>query len=442
MSEHKGNTDKTNQVKLTSVIEQVVWSVGAACTGAKAGVEVYTQFIGNNSEISIEISDKSGKKFDTIKKKMFGNKFWSEIIVPEKAKDELYAEVKLSKHGLEKKSNGLHLFPPIQIKNLKWDKLEAHRGDVLKMTADIEGLADGNEVELQIWEHDSDGVHDFITKFPVLIRNKKIEADWEFQYLEDTDDIPTHEESEKGYQWPEYFFRVVAAGKSADSGLLKFKDWLEFELKDEDGNLLANEKYVLTLADGSKKDGQLNLSGYAKEENIPPGPYIIEFVEVDEHESTNEESQEKTQTQEDDSISEELIKIVLKDHNSIPYSNKKYEIKYNSNTISGQTSRDGVIENQIPAEVMEAELLVWLDDDENVSHRIILHFEQLEPEDNPKGIQKRLQNLGYYAGKIDGELGAMTKEAIYKFQKLHSLPLTGEINSEFVEKVNNKFLNK
>ena len=206
--------------------------------------------------------------------------------VPEKAKDELYAEVKLPKHGLDKKSNGLYLFPFVEIKNLKWDKKETRRGDTLKLTADIKSLADGNEVEIQIWEYDSDLVHDLITKFPVIIKNQKINAEWEFQYFDDTDDIPTHEESEKGYQGPEYFFRVIAAGKSANSGLLKFKDWIELELVDSDGEPIANEEYKITLPDSSEITGKLDENGYKKIENILPGKFKIDFPNVEEFDFT------------------------------------------------------------------------------------------------------------------------------------------------------------
>ena len=280
MKKHSGDTDKVQKEKLTSSIEQVLWTKNSAAPGGKVGLEVFTKFVGSNSEIQIEISDKSGKKYETIKKKMFGNKFWTQITVPEKAKDELFAEVKLSKHSLNKKSNGLHLFPFVEIKNLKWDKEEAGRGDTLKLTADIKGLADGNEAEIQIWEHDADEAHDLITKFPVTIKNQKIETEWEFQYVDDTDDIPTQEESEKGYQWPEYFFRVVSAGKSADSGLLKFKDWVEVKLKDQEGNPVKEAEFEIQLPDGQKKSGKLDDSGYAKVEDIPPGKFIINFKDI------------------------------------------------------------------------------------------------------------------------------------------------------------------
>jgi hypothetical protein len=277
MSEHKGNTGKSNQVKLESSIDRVIWTSGTGCAGAKAGVEVNTHFVGNNSDIKIEISDKSGKKFDTLKGKITGNKFWKEITVPDKAKHELYAEAKLSKHGLSRKSNPLYLYPQIEIKNLKWDKKEARRCDILKLTADVTNVYEGAEAEIQIWEHDADGAHDLITKFPAVVKNKKIEVDWEYEYHEDTDDIPTAEETEKGYNPPEYFFRVNIAGVSADSGLLEFKDWIEIKLKNQSGSPIPDEEYVLTFPDGSQRKGKVDELGNAIEKDIPPGSCKIDF---------------------------------------------------------------------------------------------------------------------------------------------------------------------
>ena len=274
-NKHSGDTDKKQEIKLESSIEQVLWTKNSATPGGKIGVEVLTKFIGNNSEIKVEISDKSGKTFETLKGQVSGNKFWKQIIVPEKAKDELFAEAKLSKHSLSKKSSGLYLFPLVEIKNLKWDKQEAHRGDILKLTADVRGLADGNEAELQIWEHDADQAHDLVTKFPVTVRNQKVETEWEFQYVDDTDDIPTEEESETGYQWPEYFFRVVCAGKSADSGLLKFKDWVEFQFVKPDGSPLAEMEVQLILPDGNTLDEKTDENGFIKIEDIAPGKINI-----------------------------------------------------------------------------------------------------------------------------------------------------------------------
>ncbi len=280
MSEHKGNTNKINKVNLESSIDRVVWTAGIGCAGAKIGLEVNTHFVGNNSDIKIEITDKSGKVFETIKSKISANFLQTQVVVPDKAKDELYAEVKLSKHGISKKSNCLYVYPAVEIKNLKWDKKEARRGDVLKLTADINNYYEGAEAEIQIWEYDSDGAHDLITKFPVIIKDKKIETYWEYEYHEDTDEIPRNEETEKGYHPPEYFFRVNAAGVYADSGLLEFKDWIELKLEDQFGNLLKDVSFKIKLPDGKIKDGKLDSNGYAKIEDVPPGKYQIEFKDV------------------------------------------------------------------------------------------------------------------------------------------------------------------
>jgi hypothetical protein len=277
MSEHQGTSDQIKKVELPSSIQQVLWTKPYAAAGAEVGLEVFTQFVGNNSEMKIDLSDKSGKKFETIKAKISGNHFWKQITVPEKAKDELYAEVKLPKHGLNKKSNCLNVYPAVQIKNCKWDKKEARRGDILKLTADVLNVYEGTEAEIQIWEHDQDGAHDFITKFTKTVKNRKIEAEWEFEYHEDTDDIPTEEEAEKGYNPPEYFFRVIIAGISADSELLEFKDWIEIELKDLKGLPIKEEEYILTFPDGKQKKGRLDDNGCTKLENILPGRYKIIF---------------------------------------------------------------------------------------------------------------------------------------------------------------------
>lgn len=280
MSKHQSPTDQIKKVELPSSIQQVLWTRPYAAVGAKVGLEVFTQFVGNNSEIKIEISDKSGKIFETIKSKISGNKFWKQVTVPEKAKDELYAEVKLPKHGLNKKSNCLYVYPQIQIKNLKWDKKEARRGDILKLTADVLNVYEGTEAEIQIWEYDDDLAHDFITRFTTTVKNKKIEAEWEYEYYEDTDDIPTEEETEKGYNPPEYFFRVIVAGVSADSGLLEFKDWIKIILRDIAGNLLSNVEYIITLPNGKKKKGKLDDNGEIILKDLPPGKFFVEFPKV------------------------------------------------------------------------------------------------------------------------------------------------------------------
>ena len=259
MDKHSGETDKIQKIKLASSIEQILWTKNSAAPGAKLGLEIYTQFIGNNSDISIEISDKSGKKFDTIKSKMSGNNFWTEITVPEKAKDELYAEAKLSKHGLNKKSNSLYLFPPVKITNAKWEKKSTFQGDVLKIKADITGLADGNEAEVQIWEHHPDNVHELITRFPSIIKNKKVETEWEFQYFGKADELLAEVENGND-KAPQFFYRIKAAEITVDSDLITM-NWILIELIGEDGKSIPGEHFRIELPDKSIREDKLDEHG-------------------------------------------------------------------------------------------------------------------------------------------------------------------------------------
>jgi hypothetical protein len=277
---HQTPTDQIKKVQLPSAIEEVLWTKPMASSGGRVGLEIFTHYVGNGSALEIEISDQAGKNLGKYKEKISGNRFWTQIKVPAEAKLALYANVKLPKHGLQMKSNPLILSPPIEITNAKWDKKEARRGDILKLTTDVKGVQDGTEGEIEIWEHDSDGAHDFITKFPVLVKNNKVEAEWEYEYHEDTDDIPRKEECESGYNPPEYFFRVKVGGVHKDSALLEFKDWIRIELHDNYGNPIPNEDYVLHLADGSERRGKLNSEGFAIEENLSPGVSIVVFPNV------------------------------------------------------------------------------------------------------------------------------------------------------------------
>ncbi|MFQ5551509.1 MAG: hypothetical protein ACE5FJ_09775, partial [Gemmatimonadales bacterium] len=209
--------------------------------------------------------------------RIYGNRFAAEVRVPPDAERALYATVTLPAHGLERRSPALRLLPVIEVTNAVWSEEVARRGDVLTLSADVEGAPDGIEATLTIYEHDADGAHDLVTRFPVYVENNRVEAEWEFEYHEDTDDIPTSEEAEQGYQAPEYFFRVNIGGVGADSGLLQFRDWIQVELVNAEGRPVPEADYELTLPDGTTRTGTLDDNGIAREEDVPPGPVRLVF---------------------------------------------------------------------------------------------------------------------------------------------------------------------
>ena len=284
MSQYKKQTDKVHTITLASKITNASWGQKVATVGDKVKFFVQMHFVGNGSDIEIEVEDKKGKKVEKLKGQVFGDQFAGSIVIPEKAKEEITFTAKLSKHGLNMKSGPMIVFPLIKVSDLKWGQKEARRGDIVKLIADIDGLPDEAEVTVLIYEYDQDSAHDFITKFPCRVKNKKIQAEWEYEYHEDTDEIPTQEEMQKygkNYNPPEYFFVIdfhgQQFGEKQESKLLEFKDWIEISLKDEKGVAIGGTEYELTLPDNSTRKGKLDPDGRATGKDIPPGKSTVRF---------------------------------------------------------------------------------------------------------------------------------------------------------------------
>lgn len=73
------------------------------------------------------------------------------------------------------------------------------------------------------------------------------------------------------------------AGAEAGGAAEKDKtDWIEFKVTDEEGNPLANEKYEITLPDGTTRTGELDDQGTMRLEGIPAGKCEVTFPELDE----------------------------------------------------------------------------------------------------------------------------------------------------------------
>jgi hypothetical protein len=285
--EYKKRTDQEHKETLASKIIIADWGQKAATIGDKVKFFVQTHFVGNGSEIEIQVDDKKGKKVDKLKGQVFGDQFAGSLVIPEKTKEGITFTAKLPKHGLQMKSGTMTVFPLIKVTNMKWGQKEARRGDIVKLSADIDGLPDETEVMILIYEYDRDSAHDLITKFPCRVKNKKIQAEWEYEYHEKTHKIPVDEEMKKygkNYNSPEYFFVIDFQGQrfgdKQDSKLLEFKDWIGIQLNDAKGRPKSAQKYIIKLPDGSEKSGTLDSNGYARVDGISPGPVKINFPDL------------------------------------------------------------------------------------------------------------------------------------------------------------------
>ncbi|MCP3136408.1 carboxypeptidase-like regulatory domain-containing protein [Pyxidicoccus xibeiensis] len=57
--------------------------------------------------------------------------------------------------------------------------------------------------------------------------------------------------------------------------------WLAITLKDEQGQPVPHARYVVTLPDGSTREGVLSKNGYARVDGVNPGKCQVSFPDVD-----------------------------------------------------------------------------------------------------------------------------------------------------------------
>ena len=302
-------TDQEHKIQLDTYLVYAEWKSGYAFIGDTAPFVVGTSLVGNGAKIEITGKSQSGKKLGKIKDTIDNNTYTGSFDIPEDLDpgDEISFEVKLSKNGLSGESGKIHLVKPPELVSLEWSAQEARRGDQLVLSGEFRDIPDDSEVLVTIYESDQDGAHDRITEMPARLEGKKLAARWKYEYHEDTDEIPTSEEMERyggSYNPPEYFFTVsyndFEMGKEKESGLLKFKDYIEIKLRDAGGNPKADVAYVLHLPDGSTKDGRLDRQGNAREEGIPPGNIRVEFPDLRQVDPPRQDtSQQQDQTQQE-----------------------------------------------------------------------------------------------------------------------------------------------
>lgn len=110
-------------------------------------------------------------------------------------------------------------------------------------------------------------------------------------------------------------------------------------------------------------------------------------------------------------------------------SNQSYEIEIDGVVRTGTTDSEGVLRESILPNAKRAKLIIGPDLAE-----FDLQFGQIEPPTEMRGIQARLNNLGFEC-TISGQLDAETKRALSRFQRACEIEETGEIDSATRQKL-------
>lgn len=122
------------------------------------------------------------------------------------------------------------------------------------------------------------------------------------------------------------------------------------------------------------------------------------------------------------------IRIRIMDFDG-PRPNLPVTVEVQDHTQELTTDGEGWLEMSISPDAQRA--LLHIDEDETYE----LKLGHLDPPDTIAGVQGRLRTLGYYHGRVDGELGEVTAEALREFQRTHELEPTGEADSQTQDKL-------
>lgn len=118
------------------------------------------------------------------------------------------------------------------------------------------------------------------------------------------------------------------------------------------------------------------------------------------------------------------IRVLLHDQ---PRAHQEYTLVIDGRTLEGSTDGDGVLEEFIPPAARRG--ILTIGPDQQVFE---LLFGELDPITEISGIQKRLSNLGFEPGPLDGQLSETTRRALRRFQRRMGLPETGDPDDETV----------
>lgn len=117
------------------------------------------------------------------------------------------------------------------------------------------------------------------------------------------------------------------------------------------------------------------------------------------------------------------VKLIfqLRDFDGSPRAGEQYTLDVDGNSKSGVTGEDGVISMAIPPNAKKAKITIT-----ETQEEYDFDLGYMNPVSDIKGLQARLQNLGYLKGDISGTMDDQTKQAIRRFQEAKHLEVTGE----------------
>ncbi|MHA6194288.1 peptidoglycan-binding domain-containing protein [Pseudomonas wadenswilerensis] len=119
------------------------------------------------------------------------------------------------------------------------------------------------------------------------------------------------------------------------------------------------------------------------------------------------------------------ISFQLRDGYGAIIADVAYRLELGGEVLTGRSAADGTVTTPLMPDVATGKLsFEWRGE----PWEIQLGLRTLDPIDRLEGVQKRLQNLGFYSGEINGLFDQATLHAVQRFQLSAGIATSGSID--------------
>jgi hypothetical protein len=114
------------------------------------------------------------------------------------------------------------------------------------------------------------------------------------------------------------------------------------------------------------------------------------------------------------------LNLMFKDSTGAPLADRPFKLVIEGREpVVGTTDEKGRLRCEVAAGASTAALFFRY-------RRFELELDTLPEVGEVAGVQERLNLLNYFSGRVDGDLGPRTRNALRSFQRAHALAETGE----------------
>ena len=124
------------------------------------------------------------------------------------------------------------------------------------------------------------------------------------------------------------------------------------------------------------------------------------------------------------------LRLVLEDNYEKPIAGAQCALLVDGQMFQLTSDAHGKLEQEIPLDAKEAWITIRGDQTPFKDETIAIRIGRLDPIDEISGQAARLNNLGYFAGKLDGSDSDALESAIEEFQCDNNLEISGKCDSQ------------